>query len=182
MLSLAKSRIRWTESKRVHKAQVSVTSKSKNRIDGFPSQMVGAVSFSPFHTPMCDHSVLKFDLLVPCVTVLRVSAMSSQVFAVDVRECATACHLRWLHASSFSRQHPHSPTRLPSKAMICIAAPLQLASAVLGPLRVKLPSTCLLMAPLPINHPSLIQGQAPHHAPLLHQMLTYATLLQSLES
>jgi len=38
VLSPAKSRIIWTENRRVHKAKVSVTLRSKNKIGGFPSK------------------------------------------------------------------------------------------------------------------------------------------------
>lgn len=50
VLSPAKSRIIWTEKQKVHKAKVSVTSRSRNRIDGFPSPMVGHVLYPPPNT------------------------------------------------------------------------------------------------------------------------------------
>ncbi len=43
----ARSRIRWTENKK-ESNKVSEISRSKNRIDGFPSQMVGSVSILHF--------------------------------------------------------------------------------------------------------------------------------------
>lgn len=69
-LSLVKSRTLWTENKRVHKAKVSVISKSKSRTDGYLLPMVGDVSFCVSH-PSYPKQILEktFDLMSAlCVT------------------------------------------------------------------------------------------------------------------
>lgn len=96
------------------------------------------------------------DLLVPCVTTPARSRSVKSCLCCDSPRACNECKLQF-------RQHPHSSGRLLFKAMICIAAPLSLASAVLGPLRVKLPSTCPLMALQSSSPTSLIQGQVHHH-------------------
>jgi hypothetical protein len=60
VLSQVRRRIIWIENKKAHN-KVSAISRSKNKTDGSPSQMVGCVSYS--------HPVVAVvDLLVPCVT------------------------------------------------------------------------------------------------------------------
>lgn len=105
----ARKKILWTEQKKGHSTAV-LTSRSRNKTDGFPSQMVGRVS-----CPL--PSVAAFDLPVPCVT-----------YCVSACLAMPLCDSRGLASSQTSLQGDLIRRFYFTPAMICMPASLSLVS------------------------------------------------------
>ena len=168
-LSLVKSRNIWIEIKRVHKAKVSVTSRSKSKTDGYLSQMVGNVSFL-YTTPFCATILAKDMICCP----LRYGTTPARLQGrqlYESEECTTVQRVL--------RQRPHS-LRFYSSSHDLHRSALGRRSTRYFDHSGRMKSTCLL-EDRPRRHPSHRRPGTPREL-LLRQMLTYVTLLQSLAS
>ena len=155
--NLARKKILWTEQrKELNKALV--ISRSRNKTDGCPSQMVGRVSYP---LPSCRD---EFDLLVPCVTDCVFACLAMAL-----------CESRGLASSQALLQaSPHSSRLLYS------SHDLHPSSTLTGQLYTWTThsSTCRLTILRPTRH----VNPAAHLISPQPLMLTYETLLQLLES
>lgn len=156
--SQVRRRILWIENKKAHN-RVSAISRSKNKTDGSPSQMVGCVSY--LH-PLSQ----SFDLLVPCVTYCVVARAG--VFDHGIVRIQRAR----FEPDLLATPPPHSSRLLHSKHE------LHRSSTLVGPLPFSATQhpSCLLTMPRPLRRPRMTPAVLYMALPLL--MLTSAILRQ----